>query len=97
MGKTQLVSRFLGRPFTDSYIPTIEDFHRLKYIINGHTYQLDVLDTSGQTLNPTVQNLTLLTGKRLFSARFDVSRDRIVGYLGIIIIPLEGKCVYLAS
>lgn len=58
--------RFLGRPFTEFYIPTIEEFHRLKYIVAGHTYQLDVLDTPGQTLNPTMQNLTLLTGKYIY-------------------------------
>lgn len=62
VGKTQLVARFLGRPFTALYLPTAEEFHRTKYMIRGRSYQLDILDTSGQTMNPLMQNLTLLTG-----------------------------------
>lgn len=62
VGKTQLVSRFLDRPFTPTYLPTAEEFHRTKYIINGRTYQLDILDTAGHILSPVMQNLTILTG-----------------------------------
>ncbi|XP_039254720.1 uncharacterized protein LOC120331663 [Styela clava] len=62
VGKSQLVSRFLGRPFTGAYLPTAEDFYRTKYIISGRTYQLDILDTAGHVLSPVMHNLTLLTG-----------------------------------
>lgn len=62
VGKTQLVARFLGRQFSEMYLPTTEEFHRTKYMIRGRSYQLDILDTSGHTMSPIMQNLTLLTG-----------------------------------
>ncbi|XP_076815498.1 GTP-binding protein Rhes-like [Clavelina lepadiformis] len=61
-GKTQLMSSFLGKPFSDVYIPTIEDFHRKIYTIRGNTYLLDILETSGMNINPLTQKITLMTG-----------------------------------
>ncbi|OQV11473.1 putative Dexamethasone-induced Ras-related protein 1 [Hypsibius exemplaris] len=41
------VRRFLYDDFNESYVPTIEDFHRKIYKIHNEVYQLDILDTSG--------------------------------------------------
>ncbi|XP_013196051.1 GTP-binding protein Rhes [Amyelois transitella] len=62
VGKTSLVSRFLGNKFEDSYTPTIEDFHRKLYRIRGEVYQLDLLDTSGNHPFPAMRRLSFLTG-----------------------------------
>lgn len=62
MGKTCLVSRFLGGKFQESYTPTIEDFHRKLYRIRGEIYQLDILDTSGNHPFPAMRRLSFLTG-----------------------------------
>ncbi|XP_060535201.1 GTP-binding protein Rhes [Cylas formicarius] len=62
VGKTCLVSRFLGGKFHDSYTPTIEDFHRKLYRIRGEIYQLDILDTSGNHPFPAMRRLSFLTG-----------------------------------
>lgn len=65
VGKTSLVSRFLGGKFEDSYTPTIEDFHRKLYRIRGEVHQLDILDTSGNHPFPAMRRLSFLTGKVL--------------------------------
>ncbi|XP_044735880.1 GTP-binding protein Rhes [Chrysoperla carnea] len=62
VGKTCLVSRFLGGKFEESYTPTIEDFHRKLYRIRGEVYQLDLLDTSGNHPFPAMRRLSFLTG-----------------------------------
>ncbi|KAL5291592.1 RASD2 family protein [Megaselia abdita] len=62
VGKTSLVSRFLGGKFDDSYTPTIEDFHRKLYRIRGEVHQLDILDTSGNHPFPAMRRLSFLTG-----------------------------------
>lgn len=63
VGKTSLVSRFLGGKFEESYTPTIEDFHRKLYRIRGEVHQLDILDTSGNHPFPAMRRLSFLTGK----------------------------------
>lgn len=63
VGKTSLVSRFLGGKFEDSYTPTIEDFHRKLYRIRGEVHQLDILDTSGNHPFPAMRRLSFLTGR----------------------------------
>ena len=63
VGKTSIVSRFLGQKFRDSYTPTIEDFHRKLYRIKGDVYQLDILDTSGNHPFPAMRRLSFLTGE----------------------------------
>ncbi|KAJ3600461.1 hypothetical protein NHX12_031442 [Muraenolepis orangiensis] len=62
VGKSALVSRFLGERFDDQYTPTIEDFHRKFYSIRGELYQLDILDTSGNHPFPAMRRLSILTG-----------------------------------
>ncbi|XP_019867870.1 GTP-binding protein Rhes [Aethina tumida] len=62
VGKTCLVSRFLGGKFQECYTPTIEDFHRKLYRIRGEIYQLDILDTSGNHPFPAMRRLSFLTG-----------------------------------
>ncbi|XP_017779820.1 PREDICTED: GTP-binding protein Rhes isoform X2 [Nicrophorus vespilloides] len=62
VGKTSLVSRFLGGKFQESYTPTIEDFHRKLYRIRGEIHQLDILDTSGNHPFPAMRRLSFLTG-----------------------------------
>lgn len=62
VGKTSLVSRFLGGKFEESYTPTIEDFHRKLYRIRGEIHQLDILDTSGNHPFPAMRRLSFLTG-----------------------------------
>uniref|UniRef100_A0A336M7V5 CSON011715 protein n=1 Tax=Culicoides sonorensis TaxID=179676 RepID=A0A336M7V5_CULSO len=62
VGKTSLVTRFLGGQFEDCYTPTIEDFHRKLYRIRGEVYQLDILDTSGNHPFPAMRRLSFLTG-----------------------------------
>jgi len=62
VGKTSLVSRFLGNRLSDAYTPTIEDFHRKFYRIRGETYRLDILDTSGNDPFPAMRRLSLMTG-----------------------------------
>lgn len=62
VGKTNLVARFLGGKFQESYTPTIEDFHRKLYRIRGEIHQLDILDTSGNHPFPAMRRLSFLTG-----------------------------------
>ena len=45
VGKTCIINWFLGKVYRDSYIPTIEDFHRKIYKIRNESYRLDILDT----------------------------------------------------
>lgn len=69
VGKTSLVTRFLGGQFEDCYTPTIEDFHRKLYRIRGEVYQLDILDTSGNHPFPAMRRLSFLTGELILLIR----------------------------
>lgn len=74
-GKTCIVNRFLNGTYDDSYLPTIENFHRKLYKIHSEFYQLDILDTSGNDPFPAARRLSLLTGRlkklsTLFSTKF---------------------------
>ena len=62
VGKTSIVDWFLGQPFKDSYLPTIEDFHRKIYKIKNEMYRLDILDTSGNDPFPAMKKLNIMTG-----------------------------------
>ena len=47
-GKTSIVNWFLGEPMNlDSYIPTIENFHKKLFKIRGELFSLEIIDTSG--------------------------------------------------
>lgn len=62
VGKTSILRRFLREGFEESYEPTCEDFHRKLYQIRGETYQIDILDASGERSFPAKRRLSILTG-----------------------------------
>ncbi|KAL2086289.1 hypothetical protein ACEWY4_017348 [Coilia grayii] len=62
VGKTSILRRFLRDGFDDQYEPTSEDFHRKLYHIRGETYQIDILDASGERSFPAKRRLSILTG-----------------------------------
>lgn len=64
VGKTNILQRFLGGEFQDSYEPTTEDFHRKLFYIRGQAYQLDLLDASGERNFPAKRRLSILTGEK---------------------------------
>lgn len=72
VGKSCIINWFLGKQIKDSYIPTIEDFHRKIYKIRGEIYRLDILDTSGNDPFPAMKKLNIMTGMNKFSEFFQV-------------------------
>lgn len=62
VGKTSILRRFLREGFEERYEPTSEDFHRKLYQIRGETYQIDILDASGERSFPAKRRLSILTG-----------------------------------
>ena len=75
VGKTSIVTRFLGRAVSDGptatvapgglddrYTPTIDDHHRKVYFIDGLVYRLDIVDTSGVCPFPAMRRVSLLVG-----------------------------------
>ncbi|XP_043106548.1 GTP-binding protein Rhes [Puntigrus tetrazona] len=62
VGKTSILRRFLRDGFEERYEPTSEDFHRKLYRIRGETYQIDILDASGERSFPAKRRLSILTG-----------------------------------
>uniref|UniRef100_A0AAY3ZWW2 Small monomeric GTPase n=1 Tax=Denticeps clupeoides TaxID=299321 RepID=A0AAY3ZWW2_9TELE len=62
VGKTSILRRFLRDGFDDRYQPTSEDFLRKLYRIRGETYQIDILDASGERSFPAKRRLSILTG-----------------------------------
>ncbi|KAK9981685.1 hypothetical protein ABG768_001209 [Culter alburnus] len=62
VGKTSILRRFLRDGFEERYEPTCEDFHRKLYHIRGETYQIDILDASGERSFPAKRRLSILTG-----------------------------------
>ncbi|XP_039251204.2 dexamethasone-induced Ras-related protein 1-like [Styela clava] len=63
VGKTQLVSRLLGRAFKSNHNPTVNDFHVVTHDIENKIYKLDILDTSGIfPYPPAMETCTLMTG-----------------------------------
>ncbi|XP_051994175.1 GTP-binding protein Rhes [Xyrauchen texanus] len=62
VGKTSILRRFLRDDFEEQYEPTCEDFHRKFYHIRGETYQIDILDASGERSFPAKRRLSILTG-----------------------------------
>ncbi|KAL1281320.1 hypothetical protein QQF64_000123 [Cirrhinus molitorella] len=62
VGKTSILRRFLRDGFEEQYEPTSEDFHRKLYQIRGETYQIDILDASGERSFPAKRRLSILTG-----------------------------------
>uniref|UniRef100_UPI0037E74DF5 GTP-binding protein Rhes n=1 Tax=Semicossyphus pulcher TaxID=241346 RepID=UPI0037E74DF5 len=62
VGKTNIIQRFLGQEFEEEYEPTIEDFHRKLFHINGEAYQVDLLDATSERNFPAKRRLSILTG-----------------------------------
>lgn len=63
VGKTNILQRFLGGEFEESYEPTTEDFHRKVFHIRGQAYQVDLLEASGERNFPAKRRLSILTGE----------------------------------
>lgn len=64
VGKTNILQRFLGGEFEESYEPTTEDFHRKLFHIKGRAYQMDLLEASGERNFPAKRRLSILTGDK---------------------------------
>ncbi|CAL8332591.1 unnamed protein product [Merluccius merluccius] len=62
VGKTSILRRYLRDGFVEEYKPTSEDFHRKLFRIRGETYQIDILDASGERSFPAKRRLSILTG-----------------------------------
>ncbi|KAM4603299.1 GTP-binding protein Rhes [Polymixia lowei] len=62
VGKTSILRRYLRDGFVEEYKPTSEDFLRKLFRIRGETYQIDVLDASGERSFPAKRRLSILTG-----------------------------------
>lgn len=63
VGKTNILRRFLGKEFEESYEPTTEDFHRKLFHIGGEAYQIDLLDAASERNFPAKRRLSILTGE----------------------------------
>lgn len=63
VGKTNILQRFLGNEFDESYAPTTEDFHRKLFHIGGEAYQVDLLDAASERNFPAKRRLSILTGE----------------------------------
>lgn len=63
VGKSNILQRFLGGEFEESYEPTTEDFHRKLFHIRGQAYQVDLLEASGERNFPAKRRLSILTGE----------------------------------
>lgn len=48
VGKSAVTLQFIRKEFIENYEPTIEDSYRAQVVVDGRTYILDILDTSGQ-------------------------------------------------
>ncbi|XP_077427240.1 GTP-binding protein Rhes [Vanacampus margaritifer] len=62
VGKTSILRRYLRDGFVEAYQPTSEDFLRKLFRIRGETYQIDILDASGERDFPAKRRLSILTG-----------------------------------
>ncbi|KAL1005615.1 hypothetical protein UPYG_G00061370 [Umbra pygmaea] len=62
VGKTSILRRYLRDGFAEEYQPTSEDFLRKMFHIRGETYQIDILDASGERSFPAKRRLSILTG-----------------------------------
>ncbi|XP_041789938.1 dexamethasone-induced Ras-related protein 1 [Chelmon rostratus] len=62
VGKTSILRRYLRDGFVEEYNPTSEDFLRKLFRIRGETYQIDILDASGERDFPAKRRLSILTG-----------------------------------
>ncbi|XP_033629950.1 GTP-binding protein Di-Ras2-like [Asterias rubens] len=61
VGKTSIISQFLGNKFEEKYKETVEDLHCREYNVNGHCIKVDILDTSGGLQFPAMRRLSIST------------------------------------
>ncbi|XP_023684989.2 GTP-binding protein Rhes-like [Paramormyrops kingsleyae] len=97
VGKTSILRRFLRDGFEEHYEPTSEDFHRKLYDIRGETYQIDILDASGERDFPAKRRLSILTGDiflLVFSVDDKESLDEVCALLKEVV---AAKCKLLKS
>ncbi|XP_012558922.1 ras-related protein Rap-1A [Hydra vulgaris] len=59
VGKTSLVNRWLKDTFTDTYTPTVENFHLKSYNHQNQFINLGIIDLTGSWDFPAMQNLYL--------------------------------------
>lgn len=61
VGKSSIISQFLSNRFEEKYRPTVEDLHCREYHINGHSINVDILDTAGTMQFPAMRRLSIST------------------------------------
>ncbi|KAJ8036968.1 GTP-binding protein Rhes [Holothuria leucospilota] len=61
VGKSSIISQFLSNRFEEKYKPTVEDLHCREYHINGHSINVDILDTAGTMQFPAMRRLSIST------------------------------------
>ena len=59
VGKTSLCKAFLGEPFNDDYLPTVEDFYSTQIVHKEKNYQVDIIDTCGTETFPAMRRMEI--------------------------------------
>ena len=59
VGKTKLVQRLMHNKYTETYVPTIEEYYEAAEECTGITMTLKVIDTSGTEQFPAMRRLNM--------------------------------------
>jgi small GTP-binding protein len=59
VGKSKILARYVHNKFTDKYVPTAEEFHSKKLMLNDRVIMMDIVDTSGINAFPAMRDLAL--------------------------------------
>ncbi|XP_057293619.1 GTP-binding protein Di-Ras2-like [Hydractinia symbiolongicarpus] len=60
VGKSKFIGRFINRDkYTDTYVPTIEDFYETLYDFKGVSLNIEIVDTSGTEQFPAMRRLNI--------------------------------------
>jgi len=73
VGKSSIASRYLGRDFNAKYDPTIEESFVKEVEVDGKTYRLTILDTSGQDEYVALRD-TMMDAADAVVIVFDITR-----------------------